>query len=100
MVKVTLVTWPPIVACAAPELTALLTVAIFNVLSGAKGLAVVNCPAANVILCAPADNTAVAVVHTIVSVPAVIAQGADSVVTVAEPDAGTSTPTGFVLALK
>ena len=98
MVKATLVTWPPIVACAAPELTALLTVAIFNVLSGAKGLAVVNCPAANVILCAPADNTAVAVVHTIVSVPAVIVQGAVSVAVPAA--AGTSTPTGFVLALK
>ena len=99
MVKVTLVTWPPIVACAAPEFTALLTVAIFNVvLAGAKGLAVVNCPAANVILCAPADNTAVAVVHTIASVPAVIVQVADSVAV--PPAAGTSTPTGFVLALK
>ena len=97
MVKVTLVIWPPIGPCRAPEFTALLTVAIFNVLAGAKGLAVFNSPAANVILCAPADNTAEAVVHTIVSVPAVIVQGA---VSVAVPDAGTSTPTGFVLALK
>ena len=58
---------------------------------------VVSSPAANVILCAPAVNTAVAVVHTIVNIQDVIVQVA---VSVAVPDAGTSTPAGLALALK
>ncbi len=58
----------------------------------------VSSPAANVILCAPAANTAVAVVHTIVNVPAVIVQVAVSVAV--PPDAGSSTPAGLALALK
>ena len=57
---------------------------------------VTSSPAANVILCTPAANTALAVVHTIVNAAAVIVQVA---VSAAEPDAGTSTPAGLALAL-
>ena len=58
---------------------------------------VVSSPAANVMLCAPAGNTAVAVVHTMLNVATVIVHVA---VSVAVPDALTSTPAGFVLAEK
>jgi len=58
---------------------------------------VVNSPAAKVILDVPTGKSAVAVVHTMVSVAAVNVQEA---VRVAEPDAGTRAPTGVALPLK
>jgi hypothetical protein len=54
-------------------------------------------PDGYVSLCAPAGNASVAVVHTIVNVPAVIVQEA---VSVALPDAANSSPAGPALALK
>jgi hypothetical protein len=51
---------------------------------------VVNCPAAKVMDCAPAGSTAVAVVHTMTRVAAVIAHPDN----VAPPDTGLSEPTG------
>ena len=58
---------------------------------------VVNSPAANVIFEAPTGKSAVAVVHTMVSVAAVNVQVA---VRAAVPDTGTRVPAGFDLALK
>ena len=82
---------------AAAALTAFPLVATVKLVAAANAPAVVSSPAANVILCAPAANTAVAVVHTIVNAAAVIVQVA---VSAAEPDAGTSTPAGLALPLK
>ena len=59
---------------------------------------VVSSPAANVMLCAPAANEAVAVVHTMLNVPTVIVHGEVSVAV--PPDAGTSNPAGEGLAEK
>ena len=70
---------------------------IYKVDAGANVPPVLSSPAANVILCAPAVNTAVAVVHTIVNIQDVIVQVA---VSVAVPDAGTSTPAGLALGLR
>ena len=70
-----------------------------NILSFASNsLAVVSSPAANVILCAPAANEAVAVVHTMLNVSTVIVHGEVSVAV--PPDAGTSDPAGEGLAEK
>ena len=99
MVKVTLVTWPPIVLCAVTELTALLTVAIVNELAGAKGLAVFNSPAAKLIRCGPpAASGAVAVMHTILSAVAFIVHW-PARVAVPEED-GVRVPVGFNFSLK
>ena len=68
-------------------------VVILKLFAAANAPAVMNSPAANVILCAPAANAAVAVVHTIVNAADAIAQVAVSVAV--PPDAGTSTPAGL-----
>ena len=51
---------------------------------------VISCPAAKVMDCAPAGSTALAVVHTITRVAAVITHPDN----VAPADTGTSVPTG------
>ncbi len=71
-------------------------VVTIRVFAATNAPAVVNSPAANVIVYAPAGNAAVAVVHTIVSVATVIVQGE---VSVALPDAGASCPAGAAAAL-
>ena len=86
-----------ITAIAAAALCAFPLAFIVKLLAAANAPPVVSSPAANVILCAPAGNTAVAVVHTILNVAAVIVQVADSV---AVPDAGTSTPAASALGLR
>ena len=84
-------------AMAEPALTVLLEATTLRVFAAENAPAVVSSPAANVMLCAPAGNTAVAVVHTMLNVATVIVHVA---VSVAVPDALTSTPAGFVLAEK
>ena len=74
-----------------------MTVAIVNVLAGAKGLAVFNSPAAKLIRCGPpAANGAVAVMHTIISAAAVIVHWPR----VAAPEDGVRDPVGFDFSLK
>ena len=58
--------------------------------SASLGAPVVSCPAANVMICAPAGSVAVAVVHTMVRVAGVIAHPDN----VARPDPVGSAPTG------
>ena len=85
-------------AMAEPALTVLLEAMILRPVGlAAIASAVVSSPAANVMLCAPAGNTAVAVVHTMRNVATVIVHVA---VSVAVPDAAKRTPAGFVLAEK
>ena len=79
-------------------LTAFPLVVVVKLLVATNTQTVVDSSAANVILCAPAANTAVTVVHTIVTIAAVIVQVAVSVAV--PPEAGTSTPAGLALALK
>ena len=59
---------------------------------------VVSSPAANVMLLAPTPSTAFEIVQTIRSDPDVMAQGDERVAV--PPEDGTSTPTGFGLAVK
>ena len=82
---------------AKPALIVSVSLAIFRVFAAEKAAAVVSSPAANVMLCAPAGNTAVAVVHTMLNVATVIVHVA---VSVAVPDALRRTPAGFALAEK
>ena len=56
-----------------------------------------SCPAANVILCNPAGSAAFPIVQTIVRLAVVIVHEA---VSAAEPDAGTSKPTGEAAPVK
>ena len=87
------VTCPPM---AGDTLDALMTSALVCTATPAAtdslGAPVVSCPAANVILCSPAGSEApAAIVHTIVRLAAVKVHEAAST---AEPDTGTSVPTG------
>ena len=87
----TLVTCPPIAGDKLGELTTSALVATVKpVETDSLGAPVVSCPAANVMICAPAGSAAPAVVHTMVRVAGVIAHPDN----VAEPDAGVSVPTG------
>ena len=90
-VRVALVTCPPIAGDTLGELTTSALVATVKpVETDSLGAPVVSCPAANVMICAPAGSVAPAVVHTMVRVAGVIAHPDN----VAEPDAGVSGPTG------
>ena len=80
----------------APTLSKSAEVLILNpVLVEATPGPVVNSPAAKVIFEAPTGKSAVAVVHTMLSVAAVSVQ-----VAVADPDTGTRVPAGLGLPLK
>ena len=86
-----LVTCPPIAGDMLEELaTSALVATVKPVAAASRGAPVVSCPAANVMDCAPAGSTAVAVVHTMTRVAAVIAHPDN----VAPPDTGLSEPTG------
>ena len=86
------VTCPPM---AGDALDALITSALVCTATPAAtdslGAPVVSCPAANVILCRPAGSESPAIVHTIVRLAAVKVH---EPVSTAEPDTGTSVPTG------
>ena len=86
-----LVTCPPIAGDTLDELaTSALVATVKPVETDSLGAPVVSCPAANVMICAPAGSVAVAVVHTMVRVAGVIAHPDN----VARPDTAVSTPTG------
>ena len=90
-VRDALVTCPPIAGDMLDELTASALVATVKpVETDSLGAPVVSCPAANVMICAPAGSVAVAVVHTMARVAGVIAHPDN----VARPDTGVSVPTG------
>ena len=86
-----LVTCPPIAGDTLDELaTSALVATVKPVETDSLGAPVVSCPAANVMICAPAGSVAVAVVHTMVRVAGVIAHPDN----VARPDPVGSAPTG------
>ena len=90
-VRVALVTCPPIAGDTLDELATSALVATVNpVETDSLGAPVVSCPAANVMICAPAGSVAVAVVHTMVRVAGVISHPDN----VARPDPVGSAPTG------
>ena len=90
-VRDALVTCPPIAGDMLEELTTSVLVATVKpVATASLGAPVVSCPAAKVMDCAPAGSTALAVVHTMTRVAAVITHPDN----VAPADTGTSVPTG------
>ena len=97
-VRKTLETRPPIAAVeyTATLLTSALVATVKPVETDSLGAPVVSCPAANVMICAPAGSVAVAVVHTMVRVAGVISHPDN----VARPDTAVSAPTGVAGPLK
>ena len=92
-----LVTCPPIAGDTLDELaTSALVATVKPVETDSLGAPVVSCPAANVMICAPAGSVAVAVVHTMVRVAGVMAHPDN----VAEPDSGVSVPPGVARPVK
>ena len=90
-VRDALVTCPPIAGDMLEELTTSVLVATVKPEATASlGAPVVSCPAAKVMDCAPAGSTALAVVHTMTRVAAVITHPDN----VAPADTGISVPTG------
>ena len=87
------VTCPPMAGDALGTLvTSALVCTVTPAATDSLGAPVVSCPAAKVIFCSPAGSEApAAIVHTIVRLAAVNVHEA---VSTAEPDTGTSVPTG------
>ena len=72
------------------RLESILVATVNPVVTASLGAPVVSCPGANVMDCAPAGSTAVAVVHTMVRFAATITHPDN----VAPGDTGTSVPAG------
>ena len=90
-VRDTLVTCPPIAGDMLEKLaTSALVATVKPVATASLGAPVVSCPAAKVMDCAPAGSAALAVVHTMTRVAAVIAHPDN----VAAPDTGLRLPSG------
>ena len=90
-VRDALVTCPPMAGDMIAKLTkSVLVATVKPVATASLGAPVVSCPAAKVMDCAPAGSAALAVVHTMTRVAAVIAHPDN----VAAPDTGLRLPSG------
>ncbi len=90
-VRDALVTCPPMAGDMIAKLTkSVLVATVKPVATASLGAPVVSCPAAKVMDCAPAGSAALAVVHTMTRVAAVIAHPDN----VAPPDTGLRLPSG------